>query len=412
MSNQFLRHNAIFFVGSMGVAFLNYLYYPVMGRLLSNEAFGELQVVVSTFMQMTTVLTVLSIIVVAILVNERDKELAKSTALELEKVAFAVGMVVLILLTVFAGQIQQALKFESFWPFIVMGLIFIVSVPQTFRNAYMRAEKDFTNASISSALGSISKILFSVLFVVLSFMALGAVMGILASQIVTVLYLNHLVKKKGYSGKFFDRHLNLRLVRPQLPYAGFVLVVSLLTTLQISIDVTLVKYFFDPAEAGDYAAIATVARIIFFLSGSIVAVLLSSVSAQKTIAENSAVLVRSIILVVGLGGTATVFFSLFPRFVVHLLLGARYDGSAHLLPLLSLTIFVASLVTLIATYHISLKSYLIAPIVVTGSAFTFILTSFNHAQPGDVVVNILSGSLCMLVGLAVYTIITAKRAVS
>ena len=32
--DDFIRHNAIFFAGSMAVAVLNYIYYPIVGRLL------------------------------------------------------------------------------------------------------------------------------------------------------------------------------------------------------------------------------------------------------------------------------------------------------------------------------------------------------------------------------------------
>jgi len=38
--NTFVRHNAISFVGSVSVAALSYLYYPVLGRLLHPAQFG------------------------------------------------------------------------------------------------------------------------------------------------------------------------------------------------------------------------------------------------------------------------------------------------------------------------------------------------------------------------------------
>ena len=47
--SSFLKHNAIFFFGSIAVGALNYAYYPVVGRLMDPSTFGELQVVVSLF---------------------------------------------------------------------------------------------------------------------------------------------------------------------------------------------------------------------------------------------------------------------------------------------------------------------------------------------------------------------------
>jgi O-antigen/teichoic acid export membrane protein len=48
-SSDFLRQNAILFVGSLAVSVLNYAYYPVLGRLLKVEEFGEVQVLISLF---------------------------------------------------------------------------------------------------------------------------------------------------------------------------------------------------------------------------------------------------------------------------------------------------------------------------------------------------------------------------
>ncbi len=47
----FLRHNAIFWSASLFVSFLNYLYYPVLGRLLDPTSFGETQTIISIFTQ-------------------------------------------------------------------------------------------------------------------------------------------------------------------------------------------------------------------------------------------------------------------------------------------------------------------------------------------------------------------------
>jgi O-antigen/teichoic acid export membrane protein len=46
-----LWHNGIFFVGSLVASVLNYLYYPVLGRMLHPAAFGESQTLVSMFLQ-------------------------------------------------------------------------------------------------------------------------------------------------------------------------------------------------------------------------------------------------------------------------------------------------------------------------------------------------------------------------
>ena len=84
-SSDFLRNNTIFFAGSVLVGALNYLYYPLIGRLVSPAVFGEIQTLVSLFLQFTIFLNVLGMITVNIMANYADKEKAIARKLQLSK---------------------------------------------------------------------------------------------------------------------------------------------------------------------------------------------------------------------------------------------------------------------------------------------------------------------------------------
>ncbi len=412
-SNDFLKHNLIFFVGSMLVAFLNYLYYPVMGRLLSNVEFGELQVIASAFMQMTTILSVLSLVTINILINQPSKKLGRQTVAELEKVSLYVGFVVLLVVALCSELLKDALQFTSAYPFIAIVVAIVISIPLTFRTAYLKSQKDFSGTSLSGAVTSVAKLLFSIILVYAALKTFGAVIGIVLSQTTALLYTNYRAKKVGYvRPRSSTRTPNFKLLKPQMPYAVFVLCMSLLTTLQISIDVTIVKYLFSPEQAGNYAAIATVARIIFFLAGSIIAVMISSTSLLKSSQENFRILTKSAILVVSLCGTATMIFCLFPTLIMHLLLGTRYDSYAHLLPLLSLTIFIGSLVSLLSAYFISLRIYYAGLVVVGGSLLTLVLVVVRHATLEHVIIGILSGSVVTFIVLSACALLSRRHALT
>lgn len=397
-TSPFLRRNAVFFAGSMAVAFLNYLYYPVLGRLLPVAAFGEVQVAVSLLMQVSTILAVLSLIVVNIIVNSQDEESSQRAIRELEKIATYVGIGIVVSVIVAAGTIQRELKFESAWPIILIALMFLFNITGSFRGAFLRGKNDFTGASISGVITSVSKLAISALLVVVGFGVSGAVGGILAAQIVTLVYLISRAKKAGMLKLPASRKPDLSLIRPYLGYAGFVLVVTLLVTTQVSIDATLVKYFFTPDEAGSYAGISTVARIVFFLSGSVAAVMLSAVTLKQTAAKNREMLRKSLLLIVLAAGSATVFFCLFPAFTVHLLLGDRYDAYVGILPLLAVVMLCVSIANLLGTYLIALrrKAALIPAIV--GAVTTYLTVAFYHATIEAVVVGLLIGSVIMMLG--------------
>lgn len=410
-SSPFLRMNAVFFAGSMVVAFLNYLYYPVLGRLLPTNSFGELQVIVSSFMQMTIILTVLSMISISILISEKNKQKAKATIHELERLSLFVGIGILVLIAILAEPLRVALKFDSIYPFLAIGVVFVITIPLTFRNAQLKAEKDFSGSSIASAIGSIAKLLFSVILVFFALETFGAVIGILVSQIIALLYTNYRTRKHGYakSTKKLTSKPDISLLKPHLPYALFVLGLSLLTTIQVSIDVTIVKYLFDPATAGNYAAVATISRIIFFAIGSIIAVLLSSLDRNKPMQENARTLYRSIGLALAVGGPIALVFCVIPTFVMHLLMGTRYDILTHLLPLLSVSTLAISLVTLLTTFHIAMHSYKVLIPVALSSAITFGLILASHDTLSLVVTNILIGNTLMLTFVSFFTFFAIRK---
>jgi hypothetical protein len=78
-NDSFLKNNVIFFIGSLLVAFLNYLYYPIMGRIMSVEEFGEVQTIFSLVFLSGVILTVFRMIVLNITTNDRARQLPTAT---------------------------------------------------------------------------------------------------------------------------------------------------------------------------------------------------------------------------------------------------------------------------------------------------------------------------------------------
>lgn len=104
-------------------------------------------------MQFTIFLNVLSVITVIIAVNYKDTERAHRMMFELEKLA-AYCALSLLLLSIVGGEfLRQQLKFGSMLPFVALALAMLVSIPLTFRSAYVRGQKRFGIASASQRLG-------------------------------------------------------------------------------------------------------------------------------------------------------------------------------------------------------------------------------------------------------------------
>ncbi len=408
--NEFFRNNFVLFVGSLLVAFLNYLYYPVLGRLLSVESFGEVQVILSFFTQLTVFLSAFMLITTNIVVNEPNKKVANQAVTELSRAALYASLVILVLISALAIPLQNALKFDSPVAFILLGIIFTIGVATAFQAAYLRAKKDFVATSLQGVYNALGKIIFSALFVILGFQTAGAIGGVVAAQVVALIYVFYRAKKLGYEKvSQSTRGINWELIKQYLPYSLFVFLVTLVLTLLYSFDTVIIKYLFSPEIAGQYAGVSTIARIILFVTGSFAIVLLSSVKVSAPAKDNVSQLTRSVVVTLLLGGGATLFFSLFPVFITHLLFGERYDSMAHLLPYISFTMLFISLATLLANYHIALRHYWVLLHVGFGVLTGVVLLSLFHATVNDIVISIFYSSAALLASLGAWTSYTIYK---
>ena len=378
---------------------LNYLYYPVLGRLMTTSDFGEVQTLVSLFLQATIFLGVVTNVAVNIVANERDVALRNRIVYELEHAAMIVTLVALAIMIFFIPQLKTFLQFSQVGPFYVLALSLLVSVPGALRNAYLRGLASFGQLSISGVLGSLAKIIFSVAFVLLGWRTLGAIGGLVAAQILSVVYSTWAAHRLGLrkpAGTKLWRRPDIALIRPHLPYALLVLIVSLVTTSLFSFDIIAVKHYFPADIAGHYAGIATIARIIYFLTGSISAVLLSTVKLEATGAANRALLARSAILQAVIGGAVLLSFVLAPALVTRLLIGARYAGFSYLLPKLSLALFILAFAGLLFNYDLALRRASAAFVSILGSLAMLAIVIMHHATLSAVVDSLVWGSLIIL----------------
>lgn len=412
--SSFLKHNAIFFFGSVAVGVLNYAYYPILGRLMEPAAFGELQVLVSLFLQFTIFLNVLGMITVTITANYSDKQTAHRVIFELEKLAayLAVGI---LLLSIVAGEfLRQTLHFESMLPFVALAMAILVSIPLTFRSAYARGQKRFGIASMSQLIGAGVKIVFSVGLVVLGLGVTGAIGGIVIAQFIAFLYAARYAARIGFSrpeDTNYKTKPDIKVVLPELKYAGIVFVGLLSVTLLMSIDVIVVKYYFDAHTAGLYAGIATVARIIFFLVTPIAQVLMPLVKLGQSSKQNRQLLLKSLALTFAVGGPVTLLCAAFPHLLIQVLMGQAYDTYAELLPLLSTTIFIISVINLITMYYLTLRRKVVSFIGIIGIAATLGFMLTWHANLFEIVNSMFWGSVVALVATLTYMATSLKRGV-
>lgn len=402
--SDFIRHNAIYFVGSLTIGALNYLYYPVVGRLLEPSAFGEVQTLVSLFLQVGIFMTVLGLLTINIITNYKDVDRRQRVITELEKLALVIGVLFLGLSILGQVRLQNYFHFETSLPFVVLAMAILVTIPYAFRSGYLVGNKLFGLNAWAGISGASSKLLLSLALVAVGLGTAGALMGIFVAQLLMFFVTAYFARRHGFhealASKF--RLPDITLIRPELRYAMLVLVGSLAITVLYSVDIIVVKHYFDAHTAGLYAGVATAARILFFLTASVAQVLMPSIKLSQTAIQNKQVLKKSLALVAGIGGATLGVFYLAPDFVVSVLMGGTYTTYSWLLPRLSLAIFVISILNLLMAYNLALRRYGAGLLAVLGVCFTYGLMLMHHQSLEAVVDSLLYGSLITSAAFALW----------
>jgi O-antigen/teichoic acid export membrane protein len=408
-SSQLLRHNAVFLAGSLAVGALNYLYYPVIGRMVEPGTFGEIQTLVSLFLQLGVFLTVLGTVIVNIVANY-DQAKRNEFVFEFEKLAMLGGLAILIVSLIFARQLQSALNFESPLPFAILALAVLASVPFYIRGAYLRGRQSFGKVSAGNIVTAGAKLVLSAVLVAAGLGTIGAIGGILLAQILACVLVMWWAYKAGLlsAGARKFRPPNLKLLAPELRFGGVVLAASLAITLQYSIDIVLIKYYFDAETAGLYAGVAAVARILFFLTASIAQVLISKVKMNDSAVHSENILHKSLLMLTVISLPVLVCTVLLPEQTIRLLMGNTYVALSGLLPMLSISVFLVAVINLIAAYALALRRFSVALLVVVGAAFTYLFIFLHHGSPKAIVESLLLGSAATILSLGVWKIMERR----
>lgn len=128
-------------------------------------------------------------------------------------------------------------------------------------------------------------------------------------------------------------------------------------------DILLVKHYFPSYDAGLYASLALIGRVVYFVTWMFVMLLLPTVVSMRKEGQNSIpVLLKYVGYITVLSAGIVAFTFLFPAVAVQLLFGEQYMAIAPLLGWYALATSFFALSNIFAYYYLSLDHY--KPIVI------------------------------------------------
>jgi O-antigen/teichoic acid export membrane protein len=168
-------------------------------------------------------------------------------------------------------------------------------------------------------------------------------------------------------------------------------------------DVLLVRHFLSAQEAGFYAALAVLGKIIFFAAGPVISVMFPLISEYHANGKkylNLLALSLSLVLAICVG--ISLIYFLFPEVMVSLLFGNQYLPAAPYLFYFAVFLSLYALSSLLVNFYLSVKKVktVVLPVIAASAQIVFIFL-FHQSLSSVILVSIIILSL-LFVGLLVY----------
>jgi len=351
-SDPFLRDNAILFMSLSLLNILGYLFHFYIGRALGPEGYSIVGALLSIMYIITvplyTIQTGMASFVSKFKVKEEFGKIAYLFRKSLRKMLIY-GFIISVGFIIISPLVAKFLNMDNLVPLFVLALFMFFALLLPINRGLLQGLQRFKGLGLNYILEGITKLGSALIFIPLGLGVSGAVgsfaLSFFIPFVLAFFILGKWLKVRG------ERFNTKELYAFSLP----VLIMLAGMTLFYTLDVILVKHFFDSLDAGYYAAASLLSKILFFGTLSISVVLFPKVTELH--AKDKAtkqILVKSIGLVLLFCIPVTLFYFLFPEFVINLLFGKDYLAASKIVGMFALTITIFSINYLMSFYAVAI----------------------------------------------------------
>lgn len=351
IANPLFSGSAIMIGGSMVGNVINYIYHLIMGRMLGPVDYGVLASLFSILYVVGIVPTSTSVAIVKFISSSKKPSEVASIYRSIDKLVLRLSVILSFLTLLFSPFIANFLNIKNVFLVVLISPILFFSLIALVNQATSQGILKFMGFVYPNFVASGVKLILGVLLVVLGFSVFGAMVGVVLSGILAYLVSVPYVKKIKEI-KNFDTEYNLK---PFLKYSMPVFFQALAFTSIFTTDVILVKHFLSPFEAGIYASLSTLGKIVFFASSPIASVMFPVVAGKNARGEKyMKVFWGAFALTFAVSALVVAVYYFFSGFAINILYGNAYLSAAPDLVWMGLFILVYTLATLLVNFALSL----------------------------------------------------------
>jgi hypothetical protein len=310
-----VRGSAILLLSTGLVAATNLLYNILIARMLGASGFGHASALYTLLMLVAAVPLSFQIVTSKFIARNSGTMVRAQIYASMLRRAWQVGLGIALLLAAGSAYLKSYFNLPEQRDLVLLALAAGVYMPLGVRRGRMQGCYDFRGLAISVVVEAAVKFAGALLFLHFGMGVTGVMTAVLLSIAAA-----YLAGGPGVQGRAKPGRIKIAPfgegMQAILYFIGQVILSNL--------DILLVKHFFPPAQAGIYAAVALVGRVVFMLSWSVVSSMFPVTASHTNREGGRAVLYTGLFIV----GTVTSAFiaavALTPQSVWAMLLGKPF----------------------------------------------------------------------------------------
>jgi O-antigen/teichoic acid export membrane protein len=263
LRGRVVRGSAILLLSSGLVAAINLLYNILIARMLGPSSFGHASALYTLLMLMAAITFSFQIITSKFIARNSEILIQAQIYAGMLRRAWQVGLGIAIVLAAGSSYLKSYFNLPEQRDLVLLALATGVYVPLGVCRGRMQGCCSFRDLATNVVVEVVVKFGAALLFLHFGMGVTGVMMAVLLSIVAAYIAgappIQYRATSRPTLGKIAPFGEGMHVV---LYFIGQVLLSNL--------DILLVKHFFPPAEAGIYAAVALVGRVVFMLSWSVV----------------------------------------------------------------------------------------------------------------------------------------------
>lgn len=387
----------LLFISSLVVNAGNYAINLLFGRWLGPSDFSEVSLLVTLLLMISFVALAFQLTAakyVASFEAENQNENVFLLAKWLNKWATILGFSLMVLMLGSAYFWQNFFKTTSFLPFIIFGFGLPLYLLMSVNRGILQGKLSYKKLALTYQTEMWVRLLISVGLVYAGYRVNGVAAGLTLSLLATWYFSRVQLQEVTPKNQLFQSK-DIR---------NFLLMILLYECSQILInnsDILIVKHYFEAEEAGLYAALALIGRIVYFGTWTVVTLLFPIViRREKEGKKHLHYFFGGLAVVAGIATSIVTVCYFLPDLMISILFGKAYLSVAPLLWKYALSTALFACSNVFVYYHLSLDRLL--PVwltILAGIAQIGFLINFhsNFSEVIDVQINLMSFLLLSMI---------------